>query len=69
MGLLSTISSSVTPIAMGLGGVIADQTGRNIPLIFSVCSVILLVLALIIAASPAIRAFLAYRPEQGPLRP
>lgn len=63
MGLLSTISSSITPIAMGLGGVVADQTGRNIPLIFSACSVILLVLALIIAASPAIRAFLAYRPE------
>jgi len=69
MGLLSMISSSITPIAMGLGGVVADQTGRNIPLIFSVCSGILLLLALVIAASPAIRAFLAYEPGRAPSQP
>lgn len=62
MSLLSTIAGSVVPIAMGLGGVVADQTGRNIPLIYGVCSAILVTLTALIAGMPSVRGFLAFEP-------
>ncbi|MCG8352708.1 MAG: MFS transporter [Chloroflexales bacterium] len=61
-GVLTTISGSITPLAMGLSGIIADMTGRNIPLIYLVCSAVLLSLALLITLNRGIRAFLAYEP-------
>lgn len=63
-GLLATISGSITPIAMGLSGVVADLTGRNVPLIYLTCSAILLLLAVIITGHRDIRTFLAYDPPR-----
>ena len=37
MGLLFTASEALAPIGMITGGIAADLTGRNIPLIYAVC--------------------------------
>ncbi len=59
-GLLSTIAGSLAPIAAGLAGLIADLIDQNIPLIYQVCSAIILLLTLVLAANGKIRTFLAY---------
>lgn len=58
-GLLGTIAGSITPLALGLSGVVADLTGKNIPLIYLTCSGALLVLALVVISRREIREFLA----------
>lgn len=62
-GLLATISGTLVPIATGLSGIVADLTGQRIPLIYLVCSVAMLLVALLTAASPRIRAFLSTEPH------
>ncbi|KAA3663546.1 MAG: MFS transporter [Chloroflexi bacterium] len=59
-GLLATISGALSPLAMGLSGVIADLTGQNIPLIYIACGVISIVIVVVISIRPAFRKFLAY---------
>lgn len=69
-GLLSTIAGSVTPIGTGLSGIVADLTGKRIPLIFAVSALALFAISAILAANRDVRTFLATdpQPEQG-LRP
>ncbi len=57
-GLLTTITAGLTPIGLGLGGVVADLTGRNIPLIYGVCGIILILLAITISLIRPFRRFL-----------
>jgi len=64
-GLLSTISGSLTPIALGLSGLVADLTGKNIPLIYLGCSAMLLLLAATAAGRRQIRDFLARETAAG----
>ena len=40
MGLLFTASEGLVPLGMTAGGIAADLTGRNIPLIYGVCGAI-----------------------------
>jgi len=61
-GLLGTISGSVMPIAAGLSGVVADLTGRNIPLIYLACSAGLMLLSVAVVLNRNVREFLAYEP-------
>lgn len=61
-GLLSTIAGSITPVAYGLSGIVADLLDRNIPLIYLVCAGIMFFLAIVIAFNRNIRTFLAYEP-------
>lgn len=61
-GLLGTISGSLTPIAMGLAGVIADLLDRDIPLIYVTCGVIMVALSSLVTLNRTFRAFLAYEP-------
>jgi MFS family permease len=62
-GLLATISAALAPISMGLTGVVADLLGQNIPLIYSACGAIMIVLTLLIALNRAFRSFLVSEPE------
>jgi MFS family permease len=65
-GLLSTIAGSITPIAMGLTGVIADLLNQNIPVIYAACGVILFGIASVMSLRPDFRAYLAYEaPKDG----
>ena len=59
-GLLSTIAGSITPIAMGLTGVIADLLDQNIPVIYAACGVILFCITTFMSLRPDFRAYLAY---------
>lgn len=58
-GLMETLVFSLTPIAMGLAGILADLTGKNLPALFAGCGLLITFLALVLAASPAVRSFLA----------
>jgi len=64
-GLMETLVFSLTPIAMGLSGIIADLTGQNIPGIFVACGAIVTLLATILAANAAVRQFLAVEKKVG----
>ncbi len=44
-GFLTTISGSIAPLGMGLGGVVAGVSGINIPLIYISCGIIMAILA------------------------
>lgn len=58
-GLLGTIAASITPIAAGLSGIVADLVDQNIPLIYLVCSAMMLLLTVTMALNRDIRGFLA----------
>ena len=62
MGLLGTIAGGLTPIAMGLSGVVADLVDQNIPLIIIVCGAASTALSIAIAFNRHFRQFLAYEP-------
>lgn len=63
-GLLNTLTTGLTPVAMGLAGVVADLTGRRITLIYAVCGGVTALLTIAVALSGNFRRFLAY--EQAP---
>ena len=56
-GIVGTITASITPLAMGLTGIIADMTGQNIPVIYIICGIIMFLLSLILVTSKDFRAF------------
>ena len=58
-GFLGTLTGGLTPIAMGLTGVITDMVNQNIPLIYLACGIIT-ALASIITLNKESRRFLAY---------
>ncbi len=59
-GLLGTIAASLSPLAMGLAGVVADLLGQNIPLIYLGCGVIMTALSFAVLLKREVREFLAY---------
>ena len=59
-GLLAAISGSLTPIAMGLAGVVADLLNQNIPLIYVACGAIMTLLSVLVSLSREFLNFLAY---------
>lgn len=69
-GLLGMVAGGLTPIAMGLSGVVADALNQNIPLIYAVSGGIMVLLSILVAFLPQARDLLAYeaKPEdmQGP---
>jgi len=62
-GLVGTVTGGLSPIAMGLSGVLADLLGQNIPLIYVLCGATAFITTAVIAFSPEYRRFLAYEPE------
>lgn len=64
-GLLGAITAGLTPVSMGLAGVVADLLNQNIPLLYGTCGGIMAVLSLIVAFNQDFRDFLAYEePDQ-----
>ncbi len=66
MGLLGTLGGGLTPIAMGLAGVVADLVDQNIPLIIIVCGASATVLSIVLALRRPYREFLSYVPPDNP---
>ncbi len=63
-GVVTTITGSIAPLGMGLGGVVADLLDQNIPLLFVISGTIILALAILVSLSPHYRKFIAYRTEK-----
>jgi len=59
VGILATINSLFTPIAIGISGRLVDILDKNVPIIFIVSGVIMTVIVIIVAFNPQFRAFLA----------
>jgi MFS transporter, DHA3 family, macrolide efflux protein len=57
-GVLSTLSAGLSPVAMGLSGILADLSGKNIPLIYMACGVVMAVLTIFAASSIAFRNYI-----------
>lgn len=59
-GFLITLSSGLTPIAMGLSGIVADLVNQNIPAIFIGCGLCATAISLAVSLSKAFRDYLGY---------
>jgi DHA3 family macrolide efflux protein-like MFS transporter len=59
-GLLQTMSMGITPISMGLSGIIADLLNQNIPLIYIISGGIAAILSFLVALNKDTREFLAF---------
>ncbi|MES1240942.1 MAG: MFS transporter [Acidobacteriota bacterium] len=59
MGVMMTLTGGLMPLGMVLGGVVGDLTGKNIPLVYTVCGGAALLATLVGAARRDLRDFLA----------
>ena len=57
-GVVGTLAGALTPIAMAFSGVMADLTNKNIPLIYSVSGILMIIITIIVWFSKDIRTFL-----------
>ena len=62
-GVITTITGSIAPLGMGLGGVVADLLDQNIPLIFVISGTIIFALTVLVSLSRHYRNFIAYKTE------
>ena len=63
-GVFITLSTGLFPISMGLAGVVADLTGKNIPGIFIVCGIIMIIVSLIIFVNKEFYNFLCFERKE-----
>ncbi len=61
-GLLGTLASGLSPISMGLAGVLVDLTGHNIPAIYLASGLISALVTVIVSFDRHFRDFLSYMP-------
>lgn len=59
-GVMGTIAGSLSPIAMGLAGVVADLLDQNIPLIYLSCGAIMTALTVLVISNRDFRKFLVF---------
>ncbi len=63
-GLLNTIGAGLIPISMALGGIVADLTDKQVPLIYLGCGAITAALSLLVSLNRDLRCFLASEVKQ-----
>jgi MFS family permease len=63
VSLMATLTGSLTPLAMGLSGVVADLTGQNIRGIYVFCGITIVVLSALLIANKNLRELIAYGDE------
>jgi MFS family permease len=59
MGLVMTIANAASPLGMVAGGVAADLTGKNVPLIYAVCGGAIVVSVLLLGSRRPVLEYLA----------
>lgn len=59
-GILSTLSDGISPVSMGLSGLVADMINQNIPLLYILCGGISAFLSIIVSLNKDFRDFLSY---------
>ncbi|MEM9387127.1 MAG: MFS transporter [Pseudomonadota bacterium] len=62
-GYLTTLTGGLAPFASGISGVVADLTGKNIPMIYLACGVCTLLSCCVFILNREFRAFLRFRLE------
>lgn len=62
-GLLNTLVMGLSPISMGITGVVADLMNQDVALLFVICGAILVVLSLGVSFNSEFRRFLASEPK------
>jgi len=62
-GTLSTISGSVAPIGMGLGGLIYDLANKDISLIYLSCGLMMIILISLLTADRNFKKYIGYELE------
>ena len=62
-GTLTTISASIAPLGMGMGGFLYDLSGHNITLIYVSCGSVMIFLVTLISLSKDFRKFIAFELE------
>lgn len=60
VGLLATMSGGLIPLGMALGGFLGDLTGKNVPLVYSVCAVLAAVVIVVTTSGRECREYLAH---------
>jgi len=68
-GLLNTVGAGLVPISMGLAGVVADLTDKQVPLIYIGCGAITLVLSLLVSLNRDLICFLSHDLKRGQIDP
>jgi MFS family permease len=63
-GVLSTIAGALGPAGMGLGGVVFDWIGQDIPIMYLSSGSIMTFLILLLSTSKDFREFLAYEDKK-----
>lgn len=63
-GVLSMISASVAPLGMGIGGVVADLTDKNIPLVYTICGATMILIITIFSFQRTFRDFISFETEE-----
>ncbi|HEX2224568.1 MAG TPA: MFS transporter [Thermoanaerobaculia bacterium] len=58
IGLLGTLGGAAMPLGMALGGLLGDLTGKNVPLVFGVCTALSVLTTLVLATRKECRLFL-----------
>lgn len=62
-GVLSTVSGSLGPVGAGVGSLIYDATGQNIPGMYLGCAVLMSLIVLWLLLNREVRRYLASEPE------
>ena len=62
-GLLTTLTGGLTPLSMGLSGIVADLLNQNIPLIYAMCGFMTLLLSILTSLSLSFRRFLQFETQ------
>jgi len=68
VALIGTLVSGLAPLGMALGGILADLSGKNVPLIYGLWGAVSALTVLGAASRPEFRAFLSSFPS-GPESP
>jgi DHA3 family macrolide efflux protein-like MFS transporter len=60
MGLLATLSGGLVPLGLALGGFAGDLTGKNVPLVYSICAVLAMLVIVVTTSRRECREYLAH---------
>lgn len=63
-GILATLSGILTPVALGLAGVVADLIDKNIPVIYFTSGIIMTVIIVIVSFNADFRGYLSQNFEE-----
>lgn len=64
MGLVMTLTNAASPLGMVVGGILGDLSGKNIPLIYGICSAMIVAVVFLVGFRPSVREYLTFDPRR-----